>query len=117
MARTFKEAAIAGIGATEFSKESGRSELQLAAASEGVKLELVSFSVDPEHDTPAVLTDYAKKYEADLSSWRFLTGEVEVWVARRVAKLSRHLPFPCVAVVDAAALTWAVWQRNPGVLG
>jgi acetyl-CoA acetyltransferase len=31
MARTFKEAAIAGIGATEFSKESGRTELQLAA--------------------------------------------------------------------------------------
>jgi acetyl-CoA acetyltransferase len=31
MARTFVEAAIAGIGATEFSKESGRSELQLAA--------------------------------------------------------------------------------------
>jgi len=31
MARTFREAAIAGIGATEFSKESGRSELQLAA--------------------------------------------------------------------------------------
>jgi acetyl-CoA acetyltransferase len=31
MARTFKDAAIAGIGATEFSKASGRSELQLAA--------------------------------------------------------------------------------------
>lgn len=31
MARTFTDAAIAGIGATEFSKESGRSELQLAA--------------------------------------------------------------------------------------
>lgn len=31
MARTFTEAAIAGIGATEFSKDSGRSELQLAA--------------------------------------------------------------------------------------
>lgn len=31
MGRTFTEAAIAGIGATEFSKESGRSELQLAA--------------------------------------------------------------------------------------
>jgi len=31
MALTFTEAAIAGIGATEFSKESGRSELQLAA--------------------------------------------------------------------------------------
>ena len=31
MARSFREAAIAGIGQTEFSKESGRSELQLAA--------------------------------------------------------------------------------------
>lgn len=31
MSRAFTEAAIAGIGATEFSKESGRSELQLAA--------------------------------------------------------------------------------------
>ena len=31
MARTFREAAIVGIGATEFSKASGRSELQLAA--------------------------------------------------------------------------------------
>ena len=31
MARSFQEAAIAGIGATEFSKNSGRSELQLAA--------------------------------------------------------------------------------------
>ena len=31
MARSFTEAAIAGIGATEFSKESGRSELHLAA--------------------------------------------------------------------------------------
>ncbi len=31
MSRTFKDAAIVGIGATEFSKASGRSELQLAA--------------------------------------------------------------------------------------
>src|ERR1041384_3786482 len=31
MSRKFQEAAIAGIGATEFSKESGPSELQLAA--------------------------------------------------------------------------------------
>src|SRR4051812_6535771 len=31
MARKFQDAAIAGIGATEFSKESKRSELQLAA--------------------------------------------------------------------------------------
>jgi protein SCO1/2 len=53
-------------------------ELQQAAAKEGVALQLVSFSVDPEHDTPAVLSDYAKKYDADLATWRFLTGDLEV---------------------------------------
>jgi protein SCO1 len=53
-------------------------ELQQAAGKEGVKLELVSFSVDPENDTPEVLSAYAKKYEADLLTWRFLTGDLEV---------------------------------------
>jgi protein SCO1 len=53
-------------------------DLQQAAAKDGVKLGLVSFSVDPENDTPAVLTAYAKQYGADLSSWRFLTGDLEV---------------------------------------
>jgi protein SCO1/2 len=53
-------------------------DLQQAAAKQGVPLELVSFSVDPEHDTPAVLTEYAKKHAADPSTWRFLTGDLEV---------------------------------------
>lgn len=35
---------------------------------------LVSFSVDPENDTPAVLRAYAKRHGADLSSWTFVTG-------------------------------------------
>ncbi len=52
--------------------------LQQAAKRDGVALELVSFSVDPEHDTPEVLRAYAQKYEADLATWRFLTGDVEV---------------------------------------
>jgi protein SCO1 len=34
---------------------------------------LVSFSVDPEHDTPQVLSDYAKKNNAG-QRWLFLTG-------------------------------------------
>ncbi len=53
-------------------------ELQKQAAAQGVPLQLVSFSVDPEHDTPAVLAAYAKQYEADLTNWRFLTGDIEV---------------------------------------
>ncbi|HWP24421.1 MAG TPA: SCO family protein [Candidatus Binatia bacterium] len=38
---------------------------------------LVSFSVDPEHDTPAVLTQYAARYRADPRRWYFLTGQRE----------------------------------------
>src|SRR5713101_367446 len=38
---------------------------------------LVSFSVDPEHDTPKVLKDYAKEWGADPKRWLFLTGKQE----------------------------------------
>lgn len=37
-------------------------------------VKLVSFSVDPERDTPEVLTEYAEEYGADLNRWTFLTG-------------------------------------------
>lgn len=37
---------------------------------------LVSISVDPNNDSPEVLADYAKKYNADLTNWHFLTGKV-----------------------------------------
>jgi protein SCO1/2 len=35
---------------------------------------LLAVTVDPEHDTPAVLADYAKKAGADPKRWKFLTG-------------------------------------------
>lgn len=35
---------------------------------------LVSFTVDPEHDTPEVLAAYAERYGADGRMWHFLTG-------------------------------------------
>jgi cytochrome oxidase Cu insertion factor (SCO1/SenC/PrrC family) len=38
-------------------------------------LKLVSFSVDPERDTPAVLTQYADRFKADNNRWLFLTGD------------------------------------------
>ena len=47
-------------------------------------VKLVSFTVDPEHDTPAVLADYAKRYRADPGRWFFLTGP-----APRLEQLSR----------------------------
>ena len=36
---------------------------------------LVSFTVDPERDTPDVMRDYAEMYKASASRWLFLTGE------------------------------------------
>ncbi|MDD9931994.1 MAG: SCO family protein [Myxococcales bacterium] len=40
-------------------------------------LRFVSFSVDPETDTPEVLAKYAKEQGADHEGWFFLTGELE----------------------------------------
>jgi protein SCO1/2 len=36
---------------------------------------LVSFSVDPDEDTPAVLKKYAARFGADPERWLFLTGK------------------------------------------
>ncbi|HVN85106.1 MAG TPA: SCO family protein [Candidatus Binatia bacterium] len=36
---------------------------------------LVSFSVDPAHDTPPVLADYADRFHADPTQWWFVTGD------------------------------------------
>jgi cytochrome oxidase Cu insertion factor (SCO1/SenC/PrrC family) len=41
-------------------------------------VKLVSFSVDPERDTPAVLKEYAQRFGADESRWTFLTGDKRV---------------------------------------
>lgn len=38
---------------------------------------LVSFSVDPGHDTPPVLADYARKHRVSPRMWKLLTGELE----------------------------------------
>jgi cytochrome oxidase Cu insertion factor (SCO1/SenC/PrrC family) len=38
---------------------------------------LVSISVDPDHDTPTVLSEYAARHEADPRIWHFLTGPAD----------------------------------------
>ena len=38
---------------------------------------IVSMTVDPEHDTPEVLMDYAKNHGAKNDQWHFLTGKKE----------------------------------------
>jgi protein SCO1/2 len=41
---------------------------------EQTDIHLVSFTVDPEKDTPEVLRAYAEKLHAQLKRWDFLTG-------------------------------------------
>ena len=40
-------------------------------------LQLISFTVDPDRDTPEVLSGYADRYEAEKNRWFFLTGTKE----------------------------------------
>ena len=42
------------------------------------ELEFVSFSVDPETDTPAVLREYASNHNAISGKWFFLTGQKKI---------------------------------------
>jgi protein SCO1/2 len=53
-------------------------QLSEKAKAEDLTLHLVSISVDPENDTPAVLSEYAKRFELDLTRWSFVTGDIEV---------------------------------------
>ena len=39
---------------------------------------LVSFSTDPEYDSPARLSEYAQRFKADPKKWVFLTGNLGV---------------------------------------
>lgn len=43
----------------------------------GTGARLVSISVDPAHDTPEVLSRYAKSFGADPERWLFLTGDAD----------------------------------------
>ncbi len=49
-------------------------KLKQMAKKEGLDVEFVSFSVDPEVDTPEKLAAYAKQFTDDLSNWHLLTG-------------------------------------------
>lgn len=50
------------------------SQLQTKLKEENLDVKLVSFSVDPEFDSPEVLKKYGESYDADFTNWTFLTG-------------------------------------------
>ena len=46
----------------------------------GERVQMLSFTVDPARDTPAVLQAYAERHQADPEAWRFLSGPVETLI-------------------------------------
>jgi cytochrome oxidase Cu insertion factor (SCO1/SenC/PrrC family) len=44
------------------------------AAKDLTNVRLVSFTVDPDRDTPAVLAEYSKRFQAETGRWFFLSG-------------------------------------------
>jgi len=64
-------------------------ELEKSTRDRGDRVRLVSFSIDPEYDSPAVLGAYAAAHGADSPRWYFLQG-VEVGErARQSGRSSR----------------------------
>ena len=82
-------------------------------------LRLVSITVDPKRDTPAVLRKYAARFGADPARWLFLTGDeraiyrlaqegfhlaaAEIPKAERDGSGATHLHSPRFVLVDRAA--------------
>jgi len=55
-------------------------EVQKRLGPQAAKIKMVSVSIDPEEDTPARLTEYAKRYQAG-PQWTFYTGTAQASVA------------------------------------
>jgi protein SCO1/2 len=49
-------------------------KLQRMSDEEGLDVHFLSFSVDPEVDTPEKLKEFGNQFEADFTKWNFLTG-------------------------------------------
>jgi cytochrome oxidase Cu insertion factor (SCO1/SenC/PrrC family) len=55
-------------------------QARIATWPHGNRVRLLSITVDPEHDTPAKMREYAQRYKADPQRWKFLTGtRTELW--------------------------------------
>jgi protein SCO1/2 len=77
----------------------------------GPNIFFLSITVDPDRDTPEILTRYAQVHGANLSGWAFLTGtpdEIRA-VARQYGIYHKQ---PADGVVDHTFLTSLVDQRG-----
>nr|WP_242175105.1 SCO family protein [Priestia koreensis] len=64
-------------------------KLQRMMKKENVPVEFVSFSIDPENDTPEALKSFAQQFTEDFSNWTFLTGYSQETIEKQ-AKTQFH---------------------------
>ena len=95
----------------------GFANLQHKLGTDAAKVRLVSISIDPENDTPAVMKDYLKKYGAG-PGWDFLSGSrADIDTVMRafdayVANKMYHLPLTLIrSPADGS------WVRIKGLMG
>lgn len=66
-------------------------EVQKEALPLAAAMKLVSFTVDPAFDKPAVLAEYARKHKAQPGLWHFLTGTHDELKKTIVTDLKIHM--------------------------
>lgn len=81
----------------------------------GKDVYLISISVDPERDTPEVLTRYASEYGAG-SGWTFLTGKKENidWVLHKLGQWNENFEAhsPLIFVANVKAGRWQALRSD-----
>ena len=95
----------------------GFSSLQRKLAPEGKTPRLVSISIDPDHDTPAIMKEYLQRYRAG-KGWSFLTG-TRTDIDLVLKALDAYIPnkmshYPLVEMRSPADGTWV---RLFGLMG
>ena len=77
----------------------------------GKKIAFVSITVDPEHDTPEVLKDYAAAWEAKTAGWSFLSGPPEA-VRDVVRRYGVYVAKAAEGAIDHTLLTSIIDPRG-----
>ena len=77
---------------------------KIQEATAGADVRLVSFTVDPQNDTPEVLKEYGTKYNADESRWTLATGETGA-----IMELSRKMMIAVAPATDDAPIEHGTW--------
>lgn len=95
----------------------GFSSFQTKLAAEGKTPRLVSISIDPDHDTPAIMKEYLRRYRAG-KGWSFLTGS-RADIDRVLRAMNAYIPNKMAhyPLVELRSPSDGSWVRLFGLMG